>query len=83
MGIDSYFISQIANTHYYFERNTELCEATAYNFKELGANNIIVSNRDITANNCAALEELKGKGIDLLYIDPARRDKTGGKAILL
>ena len=83
MGIDSYFISQIANTHYYFERNTELCEATAYNFKELGANNIIVSNRDITADNCAALEELKGKGIDLLYIDPARRDKTGGKAILL
>lgn len=83
MGIDSYFISQIADTHYYFERNTELCEATAYNFRELGANNIIISNRDITADNCAALEELKGKGIDLLYIDPARRDKTGGKAILL
>jgi hypothetical protein len=83
MGIDSYFISQIADTHYYFERNTELCEATAYNFRELGANNIIVSNRDITADDCAALDELKGKGIDLLYIDPARRDKTGGKAILL
>lgn len=83
MGIDSYFISQIADTHYYFERNSELCEATAYNFRQLGAGNIIVSNRDITADNCAALEELKGKGIDLLYIDPARRDKTGGKAILL
>ena len=83
MGIDSYFISQIADTHYYFERNSELCEATAYNFRQLGAGNIIVSNRDITEDNCAALEELKGKGIDLLYIDPARRDKTGGKAILL
>ena len=83
MGIDSYFISQIADTHYYFERNSELCEATAYNFRQLGAGNIIVSNRDITGDNCAALEELKGKGIDLLYIDPARRDKTGGKAILL
>lgn len=83
MGIDSYFISQIADTHYYFERNSELCEATAYNFRQLGAGNIIISNRDITADNCAALEELKGKGIDLLYIDPARRDKTGGKAILL
>lgn len=83
MGIDSYFISQIADTHYYFERNTELCEATEYNFRQLGADNIIVSNRDITADNCAALEDLKDKNISLIYIDPARRDKTGGKAILL
>lgn len=83
MGIDSFFISRIAEKHYYFERNTELCEATAYNFRQLGAKNIIVANRDITANGCAALEELKGKGIDLLYIDPARRLADGKKAILL
>lgn len=83
MGIDSFFISRIAEKHYYFERNTELCEATAYNFRELGAENIIVANRDITADGCAALEELKGQGIDLLYIDPARRLADGKKAILL
>ena len=83
MGIDSFFISRIAEKHYYFERNTELCEATAYNFGQLGAENIIVSNRDITADGCAALEELKGQGIDLLYIDPARRLADGKKAILL
>ena len=83
MGIDSFFISKIAEKHYYFERNTELCEATAYNFRQLGAKNIIVANRDITANGCAALEELKGKDIDLLYIDPARRLADGKKAILL
>lgn len=83
MGIDSYFISKIADTHYYFERNKELCEATEYNFRQLGATNITALNRDITADGCAALEELKNKKISLIYIDPARRDKTGGKAIML
>ena len=83
MGIDSYFISKIASTHYYFERNAELCAATEYNFNQLGANNIIVSNRDVTADNCAALQELQGKDITLIYIDPARRTQTGGKAIML
>lgn len=83
MGIDSYFISRIAGTHYYFERNAELCAATGYNFGQLGATNITVSNRDITENDCAALRELEGKGVSLIYIDPARRTQTGGKAILL
>ena len=83
MGIDSYFISQIASTHYYFERTTELCEATEYNFSQLGTGNIVVSNRDVTADNCAVLKELAQKGISLVYIDPARRTATGDKAILL
>ncbi len=83
MGIDSYFISQIATTHYYFERTTELCEATEYNFSQLGATNIIVSNRDVTADGCAVLKELAQKEISLVYIDPARRTATGDKAILL
>jgi hypothetical protein len=83
MGIDSYFISQAASTHYYFERTTELCEATEYNFSQLGATNIIVSNRDVTADGCAVLKELAQKEISLVYIDPARRTATGDKAILL
>lgn len=83
MGIDSYFISQIATTHYYFERTRELCEATEYNFSQLGATNISVSNRDVTADGCAVLKELAQKEISLVYIDPARRTATGDKAILL
>ena len=83
MGIDSYFISQIATTHYYFERTKELCEATEYNFSQLGATNIIVSNRDVTADGYAVLKELAQKEISLVYIDPARRTATGDKAILL
>ena len=83
MGIDSYFISQIASKHYYFERTKELCEATEYNFTQLGATNIIVSNRDVTADGCAVLKELAHKEISLVYIDPARRTATGDKAILL
>ncbi len=83
MGIDSFFISRIASKHYYFERNAELCAATEYNFRQLGAGNIEVSNRDITADDCAVLRELQGKGVSLIYIDPARRTASGGKAILL
>ena len=83
MGIDSFFISRIASKHYYFERNAELCAATKYNFRQLGAGNIEVSNRDITADDCAVLRELEGKGVSLIYIDPARRTASGGKAILL
>lgn len=83
MGIDSFFISQIADTHYYFERNGELSRATEYNLGQLGAGNIKFANRDVTADDCAALRELEGKGVDILYIDPARRTQQGGKAILL
>ena len=83
MGIDSYFISQIASKHYYFERTTELCEATEYNFTQLGAQNIEVSNRDVTSDDCAVLKELAKKNVSLVYIDPARRTATGDKAILL
>lgn len=83
MGIDSFFISRIAGKHYYFERNSELCAATEYNFGQLGAENIVCNNSDITINDCAALRELEGKGVSLIYIDPARRTQTGGKAILL
>lgn len=83
MGIDSFFISQIADTHYYFERNGELCRATEYNLGQLGAGNIKFANRDVTADDCAVLSELEGKRVDILYIDPARRTQQGGKAILL
>ena len=83
MGIDSYFISRIADKHFYFERNGELCAATAYNLGQLGAENVVLQNRDVTLDDCAALRELEGKGVSLLYIDPARRTETGGKAILL
>lgn len=83
MGIDSFFISRIASKHYYFERNSELCAATEYNFRQLDAGNIEVSNRDITADDCAALRDLEGKGVSLIYIDPARRTASGGKAVLL
>lgn len=83
MGIDSFFISQIADIHYYFERNGDLCSATEYNLGQLGAGNIKFANRDVTADDCAALRELEGKGVDILYIDPARRTQQGGKAILL
>jgi hypothetical protein len=66
MGIDSYFIAQIVNKHFYFEQNKELFDATNYNFKQLQVNNIISNNVDITENDNKALKQLKKK-IFLLY----------------
>ena len=83
MGIDSWFISRIAAKHFYFERTAELAQATEYNFRQLGAENVVFSSRDILSDDCAVLRELQGQGIDLIYIDPARRTSSGGKAILL
>ena len=83
MGIDSWFISRIAAKHFYFERTAELAAATEYNFKQLGAENVVFSSRDILSDDCAVLKELQHCNLDLIYIDPARRTSSGGKAILL
>lgn len=83
MGVDTFFIAQNSDRHYYFERNAELSQATEYNFKELGVQNVTFSSADITDNNNAALKELNEKNIDLVYIDPARRDQTNSKVIKL
>ena len=83
MGIDSWFISRIAARHYYFERTAELAAATEYNFKQLGAENVVFSSRDILSDDCAVLKELQHCNLDMIYIDPARRTSSGGKAILL
>ena len=83
MGIDSWFISRIAAKHYYFERTAELAAATEYNFKQLGAENVLFSNTDILSDDCAVLKQLQNQNIDLIYIDPARRTSAGGKAIML
>ncbi len=83
MGIDSWFISRIAAKHFYFERTAELAQATEYNFRVLGAENVVFSSKDILSDDCEPLKKLQGEGVDIIYIDPARRTSTGGKAILL
>lgn len=81
MGVDSFFISQIANHHYYIERNAELCQTTEYNFSQLGAKNITVINKEVTIEQKELFASLATKNISLIYIDPARRSKTNNKVV--
>ena len=67
LGIDSYFFSRKAAKVTYIERFGHYCETARFNFKRLGAANIHVIEGDGTA----LLKQLTG--IDVFYIDPARR----------
>ncbi len=76
-GVDFYFISQHFEQSIYIERNKELCEIAKHNFEALGAKNISVINAD-------AVEYIDKMPLtDCVFVDPARRDKTGEKTVFL
>lgn len=76
-GIDLYFISQRFENAIYVERNEELCKIVAHNFNALEATNVSIIHADAVEfiNNISAS--------DCVFVDPARRDKTGGKTVFL
>jgi hypothetical protein len=76
-GIDLYFISKHFENAIYVERNEELCKIVANNFRILGATNISI----IHADAVAFIEKMPAS--DCVFVDPARRDKTGGKTVFL
>ena len=55
IGIDSYYMSQKAGRLIYIERNSDLCEATKYNFEKLGVKNIEIFNREVTEDNISSV----------------------------
>lgn len=76
LGVDSYFLSKRASALTYFERNRDLVEAATDNFTTLGANNIVCHCAELS------LEDIRSGDFphfDLIYLDPARRDKSGGR----
>ncbi len=78
MGIDSIYFSQFNAHHTYVEQDPELAEIFKHNLEVLGINNCSVLNKDS--------QELINNDIhkyDLIYIDPARRNKAGGKTYFL
>ena len=76
-GIDCYFLSRRFEQVSYVERNTELCEIASHNFKVLERNNITVFNSDSEV----FLKEMTP--VDWIFIDPARRNESGKKVVLL
>jgi len=76
MGIDSFALAQINSSIdvSYIEQNTELASITDYNRIILG-----LKNMHCLCGDCIAWIKQQQDAIDLLYIDPARRDNQGRK----
>ena len=75
-GIDCSFLSRKFKKTDYVERQAELCELAKHNFPLLGLN-IDVHHED-------GVEYLKQMNpVDVLFLDPARRDGHGGKTVAI
>ena len=74
LGVDCFFISQGFKKTDYVEVNSELCRIADHNFKTLGS--------EIQVHNSATETYLsQEKPIDVIYLDPARRDQHGRKTV--
>ena len=70
LGADSLYLSHLTEKFYCYEQNRELCRALEYNMKELGRENIEVTEMETTPESVAALPG----DLSFIYIDPARRE---------
>lgn len=76
LGVDFYFISRKFKNAQYVERNAVLCKIASHNFKSLGATNVSSTNADgIELINASTSH------YNLIFLDPARRDKNGKKTV--
>lgn len=75
-GIDCYFLSESFDKATYVERQEHLTQIATYNYEKLGAN--------ITVLNVQSEGYLaRMEAVDLVYLDPARRDDQNKKVVLL
>lgn len=75
-GVDAYFFSFRFDNIIYVEKDPELCRLAEHNFKALNRKNITVIND--TAENFLK----KTDSVSWIFLDPARRTKSGKKAVL-
>ncbi len=71
LGVDSLALSEKFETVISIERDPLLAEIAKYNFSLLGAKNIDVRNDD----SASFVENYDGEVFDLVFVDPARRNK--------
>ena len=75
-GVDTYFMSERAIKAHYVERNEDLCRIVAHNFQ--------TTRPQVDIHNTDAIHYLQDMpSCDVIYLDPARRDKYGGKVFRL
>lgn len=95
----SYIAAQLGVNSMYVERQAHLCEAAKENFERLGLKNAIVKNGDgvevlhsfglqedespQNAPNAESCQGRSAKPLQLIFIDPARRDDAGNKVVSL
>ena len=80
LGADSWSLSQAAVSVDYFERSEELCACARHNFSALGRSNITVCHAETTPE---MLGNIPSDSYSLIYLDPARRGKDGGRVYSL
>lgn len=95
----SYIAAQLGVNSMYVERQAHLCEAAKENFERLGLKDAIVKNGDgvevlhsfglqedespQNAPNAESCQGRSAKPLQLIFIDPARRDDAGNKVVSL
>ncbi len=78
LGVDSLYFSKNFGKVISIEKNKTLSEIVRSNFELMGVKNVTVIND--SAENY--LEHYKGNKVDLIYVDPSRRDLEGEKVFL-
>lgn len=76
-GIDCAFLSKQFASATYVERQEILCQLATHNFPLLGLDHISVAHNDAIAY----LQQMST--VDWIFIDPARRDGSGGKTVAI
>ena len=95
----SYIAARLGVKSMYVERQAHLCAAAKENFERLGLKNAIVKNGDgvevlhtfglqedespQNAPNAESYQGRSAKPLQLIFIDPARRDNAGNKVVSL
>lgn len=74
MGIDTLAFARVADHVDYVERSPDLCTLMAHNLRALGITNVSIH----CADSMEWLQQ-QDRHFDLLFVDPARRDKQGRK----
>ena len=80
LGVDSWSLSRPAASVDYFERSEELCACARHNFVALGRDNITVHCAETTPE---MLSRIPSDIYSLIYLDPARRGRDGGRVYSL
>ncbi|MDO5664624.1 MAG: RsmD family RNA methyltransferase [Bacteroidia bacterium] len=75
MGVDFAFLSQRFANSVYVEKNQKLCEIAKHNFEVLGLQNVVIEN----STSESYLEKISE--VDVIFLDPSRRDNAGRKVI--